>query len=347
MTKSRKQSRLLLFAKTFFIASFVLSVLVVGGAWVAVNYMGPPQPPSLTETVPQEPQGGQAEPQGGLRAPEGFTAEDRRELFYTFLIVGLDSQRITDTIIVAAFDGVTNTASAMSIPRDTRVNVRRNYRKINVAHSAGTRFGNEPDSGIRQLKREVRSLIGFEPDFFVEIDMEAFTRIVDAIGGVSIDVPFHMRYDDPFQNLSIDIPAGVQRLDGEQAMHFARFRNANRGFRAITDYQRMENQQVLIAAMLRSLITPASILRIPEFISIFEENVSTNIRPQDVLWFASRLHEVRGADAFSAYTLPISRNSGPPNWYEFVNAPAALELINRTINPFTIPITTGDVDIVQ
>jgi len=324
----------------------------MGGALFAQNYIQPPQPPPLTMGSLQDSLEGEEPDEAdglwaGLRAPEGFTDEDRRELFYTFLIVGLDANSITDTIMVASFDGASNTASVVSIPRDTRVNVARNYRKINVAHSAGQRFGGTPDGGIRQLKREVRSLIGFEPDFFVEINMAAFTRIIDAVGGVTVDVPFHMRYDDPFQGLHIDIPAGLQRLDGEQALQFARFRNANRGFRAINDYQRMENQQILIEAMLQSLLTPASILRIPEFISIFEENVNTDIRAQDMLWFASRLPDVGGVDALSTYTLSIARNSGPPNWYEFVDAAAALELVNSALNPFTIPIGVDDVDIVQ
>ena len=353
MVKRKKQPTALLFARAFFISSFIFATAVIIGVYAIRSFIQPPMLPPLTIGTVQggSREAGRADEQNafwdGLRAPEGFTAEDRRELFYTFLIVGLDVNAITDTIIVASFDGMSNTANVVSIPRDTRVNVARNYRKINVAHPAGQRFGGAPYGGIRQLKREIRTLIGFEPDFFVEIDLAAFTRIVDAVGGVMIDVPFHMRYDDPFQNLHIDIPAGLQLLDGERALQFARFRNANRGFRAINDYQRMENQQTLIRAMLENLLTPASVLRIPEFIAIFEENVRTDIRAQDMLWFAGRLPEISGIDSLSTHTLPIARNSGPPNWYEFVDKPAALELVNSTINPFTIPIGAGDVDIIQ
>ena len=349
--RKKGSSALLLFAKTFFIASCVFASVVFGGAFVLRNYIvvPPPIPPTvarsaLTQESAEDPA---TSIQYELNAPEGFTTEDRRELFYTFLIVGLDDNMITDAIIVASFDGVSNTASAVSIPRDTKVNVNRNVRKINVAHSAGRIFGDTPDSGIRQLKRELRDIIGFMPDFYMEVELDAFTRIVDAVGGVMIDVPFHMSYDDPFQRLHIDIPAGYQLLDGKQAVNFARFRNANTGFRAINDYQRMENQQALMMALARGLLTPASILRIPELVTVLEENVRTNLRLQDMLWFASRLSQISGVEALSVYTLPIARNSGAPNWYEFVNIPAALELVNDTINPFVLPITTNDVNIAQ
>jgi len=283
----------------------------------------------------------------GLRAPLGFTDEDRKELFFTFLIMGLDEGINVDTIMVASYDGVSNTAHIVSIPRDVPVNVSRRFRKINVAYPAGVIHGGSPEAGIRQLKREVRSIIGFEPDFYVKIDLDAFERIINAGGGIYIDVPFHMRYDDPLQDLHINIAPGLQRLDGEQALNFARFRLANPGFRSVTDFERVENQQAVIRSVLNELLTPASLLRIPEFISIFQDNVSTNIAFSDMLWFASRLPDVSSIDALQTHTLPIGRSSGLPYWYEFVDIPAALELINSTINPFTIPITINDVSIVQ
>jgi len=349
---------MLLFAKTFFISSLIFSTAVLGGAHVMRNYIVVPPPiPPVQDFVPEEPDDAPAfivvEPNDDdldidneLAAPSGFADEDRRELFYTFLIMGLDEGINVDTIMVASYDGVTNTANIISIPRDVPVNVSRRHRKINVAYPAGLIHGGSPEAGVSQLKREVRSILGFAPDFYVKIDLDAFERIVDAVGGVYIDVPFHMRYDDPFQDLHIDIPAGPQRLDGEQALNFARFRLANRGFRAATDFDRVRHQQAVVQAVLQQLLTPASVLRIPEFISIFQDNVSTNISAQEMLWFASQLTQVSGIDALSTHTLPISHGSGPPSWYEFVDIPAALELVNNTANPFIRPITVNDVNIV-
>jgi len=344
-----------LFIKAFTISCLVFSSVLFGGTYV-VSHIRPPQlppvnPPSLLLETPAyvdvEPDALDVLIGGGMRAPEGFTSEDRKELFYTFLIVGLDQGANTDTIIVASYDAQEHIAHAISIPRDTRVNVSRRVRKINAAHPAGTRFGEGPDSGIRQLKREVRTLIGFEPDFYVELGHEGFVRLIDAIGGVELNVPFHMRYDDPFQNLSVNIPEGLHLLNGESALQFARFRHSNHGYRSISDFDRMKNQQAVISAAIDRLIRPESILRIPEFISIFQENVRTNMTPSNILWFASQLRHFEGAQAFTTYTLPIARNSGPPSWYEFPDINRTLELINSTINPFTLPISQSDIDIVQ
>jgi len=350
---------MLLFAKTFFISSLIFTTVVLGGAYFARNYIivPPPVPPVTQDIVSDEPNESPAfvilEPYeddieigNGLTAPSGFTDEDRKELFFTFLIMGLDEGINVDTIMVASYCGVTNTANIISIPRDIPVNVSRRHRKINIAYPAGVIHGGSSEAGVNQLKREIRSIIGFAPDFYVKINLDAFERIVDTVGGVYIDVPFHMRYDDPFQDLHIDIPAGPQRLNGEQALNFARFRLSNAGFRSVTDFERVQHQQAVIQGVLQQLLTPASILRIPEFVSIFQDNVSTNISAQDMLWFASQLTQVSGLDALSTHTLPTSHGSGPPNWYEFVDVFTTLQLVNSTVNPFTIPITPNDVNVV-
>lgn len=350
---TQKRSKLArLFVKTFIISLCVFTAILFGGAFIINNYIiVSPSIPSIAQDEPAfiivEPHEDDYLIGDGLSAPQGFTNEDRKEYFYTFLIMGLDEGINVDTIMVASYDGVSRTASIISIPRDVPMNVSRRHRKINVAYPAGVIHGGSHEAGIRQIKREIRTLIGFEPDFYVTIELDAFERIIDAVGGVYIDVPFHMRYDDPVQDLHINIPQGLQRLDGEQALNFSRFRMANPGHRAITDFGRVENQQAVIQAMLERLLTPASILRIPEFISIFQENVSTNITFQEMLWFASQLREVSSAYALSTYTLPIAHSSGPDDWYEFADIQATLELVNRTVNPFTIPITTSDINILQ
>jgi len=343
------------------ISSLVLSTVVFGSAYVIRNYIvvPPPIPPPVRNepsnieerpafvVIDPEDDSEEIEEPEELYIPMRFSHEDRKDLFYTFLIMGLDEGINVDTIMVASYDGVNRTANIISIPRDVPVNVARSYRKINVAYPAGVIHGGSSEAGIRQLKREVRSIIGFEPDYYVKLNLEAFERIVDTVGGVYIDVPFHMRYDDPFQDLHIDIPAGPQHLDGEQALNFARFRLANFGYQDVTDFDRVRHQQAVIQAVLQELITPASILRIPEFVSIFQDNVDTNITYMEKLWFAGQLNGIDGIDALSTHTLPIGVSSMAPMWYEFPDIHATIELVNNTINPFTMPITIYDVDIVQ
>jgi len=279
-----------------------------------------------------------------LMVPEGFTSEDRKDLFFTFLIIGLNEGTNANTVMVASFDGVEMEANLISIPRDSLINVNRNVRKLSGGYLAGA--GRGVAGGVAQMQREVRSLIGFVPDFYVLINYDAFHQLIDAIGGIEVDVPFHMRYDDPWQNLHINIPEGLQVLDGETALHFARFRRSNRGYRDITDFRRIENQQLVISKTIEGLRHPSNILRIPEFINIFNENIHTNLSFANMLWFASQLNEIRGTDAISFHTAPVSGTSGRPSWYEILNGPALVRMVNNTVSPFTRDIRMSDVNII-
>ena len=280
-------------------------------------------------------------------APERMTDDDRRDLFFTFLIIGLNEGRNANTIMVGSYDYFTGEANLISIPRDVPVNANRNARKLSSSYLAGAGGGRGRDGGVAQVQRDVMNVIGFIPDFYIVIDYDTFFTIIDAVDGIEIYVPFRFYYCDPWQDLHIDIPAGLQLMDSQTALHFARFRRANRGHRGIDDFQRVANQQAVINAVVARLLRPESLLRIPEYLRIFNESVHTNLTAGNMAWFAAQLHSARGTDALSTYTMPISHSSGRPRYYEFLNAQATLELINRTVNPFYIDIEMRDLDIIS
>ncbi|MCL1845808.1 MAG: LCP family protein [Defluviitaleaceae bacterium] len=271
-----------------------------------------------------------------IASPFDFTAEEgweRRPDFYTILVFGYDEGLNTDTIMVAAFDAAARRGYLIGIPRDTQVDVRRSVRRINSAYPVGIRLNNGGhEGGVAQLKREVQTIIGFRPDFYMSVEEDAFVRLIDAMDGVYVYVPFHMRYDDPTQNLRINIPEGRQRLDGENALHFARFRLANDPRRTISDMQRMENQQQLIASVIDEFMSPRSIARIPELIAAYHDHVSTDLSMFELLWFAEQF--ALGDIELITYNYPTT-SVRTSHWYEIPNAEEALEIINRTINPFT------------
>ena len=363
---SKKQIRflkkVLLFIKIFLITYILGSVVILAGGGILVNKMKPPAVPSISnrpntadknkqynisELAYHQDADGEAALSGdGLIAPEGFTDNDRKELFYTFLIIGLDGGTNTDTIMVASYDAVNKQANIIGIPRDSLVNADRAVKKINGAFPQGALNGGGRDGGIEQLKREIKSIIGIVPDFYVAVDMEAFVKIVDEVGGVDIEIPFNMKYDDPVQNLHIDIQEGLQHLDGADALRFARYRKGNNSRLSISDYQRIENQQAVIKAVLKCLLKPANILKIPEFISIFNEYVFTDIKPENMLWFASQLNEINGTEALSTHTMPTTGTSGLPMYYEYLDKYAIVELVNETLNPYKIDIEAKDLDII-
>lgn len=359
--KLNKNKKLMLFLRTFLISTGVLIVIVFSG-WVFLrSWIKPPDipvqaaedGPLLVEDGNEPafllPHGDEADKNigNGLAAPERFTSSDRKDSFYTFLVVGLDVGVQTDTIMVASYDSVNKSANIIAIPRDSLVNVKRKVKKINSAYGAGFSNGGGREGGIEQLKREIKTIIGFMPDFYIMVDLNAFVKIVDAVNGVDVYVPMNMDYDDPTpgQDLHIHFSKGLQTLNGKQALEFARYRK-NNDKTSITDYQRIENQQAVIKAMLEKLLKPESILRVREFIDIFNENVYSDIKPENMLWFADELNQVRGTDALSMYTIPTTGTSGLPDYVEFLDEAGIVELVNRTINPYIKDIEAKDLDII-
>ncbi|MCL2619245.1 MAG: LCP family protein [Defluviitaleaceae bacterium] len=281
----------------------------------------------------------------GVSSPALLLAEHRRPTFFTFLIVGLTEGLNANTVMLAAYDGEARRGYIVSIPRDTEVDARRNVRKLSSAYAAGRLNGGGHEGGIARLKYEVWTLTGVHADFYVKIDYEAFSRVIDAVGGIEIDVPFHMRYDDPWQNLHINIPAGLQLLDGENALHFARYRMGNDRRNTISDYRRIEHQQQVIAALFGELMTPATILRVPEFISIVSNYTATDLGYTDLMWFANRARRMMSGsfdDALEFHTIPMLGTSGAPRWYELPDGNGIVELMNRTVNPLLRDLTLQD-----
>lgn len=175
-----------------------------------------------------------------------------------FLIMGLEEVR-TDTIIFASFCPDSKKVNLINIPRDTYIH-RKGYdaaeqRKINSIYG---------DHGALGLKKAVSYILNNVPiHHVITIDYEGVKKIVDALGGVEVNVPFHMKYEDPYDNppLYIDIPAGNQILDGETALKFLRYRkgNNNKGGYADGDLGRIKAQQEFLKSFIdkasRNLIT--------------------------------------------------------------------------------------------
>lgn len=142
-----------------------------------------------------------------------------------FLIMGLEGVR-TDTIIFASYDPDNNKADLISIPRDTyfQRGGKEEYnhageRKVNAVYG---------DNGTQGLRDVVSHLLeGVPIDYYVKLKYKGVERIVDILDGVEVNVPFPMKYDDPYDTppLHIDIPAGIQVLSGENAVKFLRYRS--------------------------------------------------------------------------------------------------------------------------
>lgn len=131
-------------------------------------------------------------------------------------------------------------------------------------------------SGADGLRNRLSSVLGVPIDYHVVIKLDIFENLVDALGGVTIDIPSRMRYVDNAGGLFIDFPAGVNHLDGEDAGKFVRFRNSLRG-----DYDRLDNVKRLANALVQRLkdLNIRAATRVPELVNTFITDVETNVTP--------------------------------------------------------------------
>ncbi|NLW16642.1 MAG: LCP family protein [Firmicutes bacterium] len=189
------------------------------------------------------------------------------------LLVGVDdglvapgqkSRGRSDTLMVASFDPKTGEGSLLSIPRDTRVSIpgRKYKEKINHAYAYG---------GIDLTLNTVRQFLGIPLRYYIQIDTSGFRKLVDAIGGVPIEVEKDMKYTDRAGGLYINLKQGYQVLNGEQAEGYVRYRWSD------SDYARTQRQQKFIKAAIKQILKPANLLKINQLYRIATETVNTNI----------------------------------------------------------------------
>ena len=217
------------------------------------------------------------------------------------LLLGVDEggQR-SDTIMLASLNGKTKKINILSIPRDTRAPFGSNYYKINSAIGIGAqevRKGRlkEPEELVIE---KVKLMTGMPIHYFMTIDFDAFIEIIDVLGGVDFEVPFDMVYDDPVQNLHINLKKGMQHLDGKKAHDFVRFRQGNPGYRGYAngDLGRIEAQQEFIRALAEQKLKPQYLLKATEIFGAIKKNVRTNYSAKDLLKHISIVKDIESLD---------------------------------------------------
>jgi len=171
------------------------------------------------------------------------------------LVMGVESTR-TDTIIFLSVDTGSNKVDAVSIPRDTYYPIEGKdglgQKKINAV------YGFTDIGGPEGLVKAVSNLLDTKIDYYVKVDYKGVKSVVDLIGGVKVDVPFKMKYDDPYANppLHIDFEPGDQLISGDEALEYLRFRKSNDGSVGGGDVSRIERQQDFLKSAAKSALGP-------------------------------------------------------------------------------------------
>lgn len=212
------------------------------------------------------------------------------------LVLGVDGKdpepRRSDTIMLVRVDLSQKHVGVISIPRDFRVLIPgHEEQKINSAYTLG---------GVDLTSRTIADFLGVRPDYFIAIDSQGLARLVDALGGVEIDVDKRMHYHDHAQHLNIDLQPGPQRLNGEQAVGYVRFRHDRTG-----DFARIGRQQNFIRAVMHEAVQPRNLPRLPRLLSLFAKTVETNLNITDLRAVGDLLKQI-GPDGVKAATLPGS-----------------------------------------
>jgi len=189
----------------------------------------------------------------------------------TVLLLGIDQQppHRSDTVMLMTFSTEEPVIKLLSLPRDTRTYIPPakgwpgGEDKLAHAYARGR---------VELAKKTVENLLGIKIDYYVVVDFEGFARAVDTLGGVILEVEKPMHYVDRAQDLVIDLKPGRQRLSGQKALEYARFR-----YDSLGDLGRMQRQQKLLAALFEQTLRPRNLPRLPRVAARIYQSVHTDL----------------------------------------------------------------------
>lgn len=263
----------------------------------------------------------------------------RRPGVSTVLLAGTDQDGMrTDTLMLLTADRAQKTLSLVSIPRDTLVNGSYQVPKINSvfgANGGGT-------EGMDMLLTRVAECIGFRPDGYILIELSGLEALVDTLGGVTFDVPVDMYYNDPTQDLFIDLTAGRQTLTGKEAMGVVRFRA---GY-ADADLGRVQVQRAFLSAFIDQVVSLEGIAKAPQLLSVLMENASSDLSTGHYLWLAETALLADHGN-IQTVTLPGSARNFPGGSYYVLDPAGVAQTVNTYCNPYETDITTDHLTIRQ
>ncbi len=245
---------------------------------------------------------------------------------YNFAVFGVDNESPvdprTDFMMIGSYNTKTNKLSFMSVPRDTKAIMPQERIDFLRAHDVPIIF---PESGKMKLNEvnhfatdeygtsfllaQLEEMFEVDFDFYLKFNVEAFRYVVDAIGGVPFDVPQRMYYNDPTQDLYIDLQPGYQVLNGEQAEGVVRYRKADeqnpisKGY-ARGDLDREEVQHDFIEAFINQLSSVSNLGKtLPAIISATSKYCETNFKVTDLPSFLPFITDFN-TENITFYTMP-------------------------------------------
>jgi LCP family protein required for cell wall assembly len=225
---------------------------------------------------------------------------------------------LSDTMILIRFDPTDSSINLLWIPRDTQVIIPGYGKdKINQANAIG---GSALAARVLSLNFNYVAI-----DRYVRIRPNALSELVDLLGGLEIFVSAPMSYTDISGKLTIDLKPGWQTLNGNQAIHFARFRNDELG-----DIGRIQRQQVLLRSLYQNFANPRLIKDLPKLILSLRQYIDTNLTAEEILTLVKFFTQVDASD-LKMMLLPgkFSDPNTSDRSYWVVDAPHKKQIIQQ------------------
>ena len=255
---------------------------------------------------------------------------------YVFLVCGKDtSSGLTDVILIAKIDVEKNSINIVQIPRDTFVCLSNN--KIKKINSVAC-----DKNGVNGLKYLLESSYNIKIDYTLEFTLASFSRFIDLIGGVIINVPCDMDYEDPSQKLAIHLKQGGNLLYGDEASAFVRFRS---GY-IQGDLARIDAQKIFLASLAQTITKELSASKIPAIVGALIGEVNTNMSLTECLRL-SKFALNTDISNIKMVTLPGRDARSQVNkgaWYYIINRESACDVINKYIALTGNPVLIDDFD---
>lgn len=242
------------------------------------------------------------------------------------LMIGVNDG-MTDTLMLGSYDLDAQHVDVISIPRDT-------YYPREDADSAAERKINSiygVDKAVGTATAVSETLLGMPINYYVVVDYDVVRKVVDSMGGVPMNITFHMHYNDPYDDppLKIDIPEGYQVLDGDTAVEFLRFRKGSGGYSGYPegDIGRIKAQQEFVKSAFRQALG----FSLPKVAKTTLDNVDSDLP----LGMATKLAaSAVGLDGEDMQTVMIPGESGTKDGlsYWFADEEAIEELLTQIYN---------------
>ena len=239
------------------------------------------------------------------------------------LLLGVDQRENeparADTIILACLNLDEKEVNLLSVPRDTRVPIPGNgvTRKINYAHAVG---------GSELTVKTVEQFLEIPVHYYVETNFSGFSGLIDILGGITLNVEQDMYYPDE----DINLKAGLQKLDGHDALSYVRWRSDGRG-----DIGRIERQQKFFRALADQSLCFSTIWKVPELLGELNKQVKTDLKVQKMMVLANTFRDI---DKIKLTTAMVPGHSDDVNYggsYWIADQPALTAILENIYGKHT------------